>query len=141
MIMATRNATATWNGTLQEGNGSMNFTGTETPFTAKSRFEDGQGTNPEELLGASLAGCFSMALAARLGREGFTPNRVSTTAKVHIQKLEAGFKITKIDLVTEADVPNIDNDKFQEFANATKDGCIISQAIGGVEKTIDAKLV
>jgi lipoyl-dependent peroxiredoxin len=140
-FMPTRNASAVWNGTLQEGNGSVKIGAVETPYTFKSRFEDGDGTNPEELLGAAHAGCFSMALAARLGREGFPANRVSTTAKVHLNKGESGFSISQIDLVTEAEVPGISEEKFLEFAEAAKSGCIVSQALSAVSMTLDAKLV
>ncbi len=139
--MPTRNGQAVWQGTLQEGTGSVKFGSYEGPYSFKSRFEDGEGTNPEELLGAAHAGCFAMALSARLGREGFPANRVEATAKVHLEKGDAGFRIARIDLVTEADVPNLDAEKFLEFANAAKEGCIVSQALASVEITLDAKLV
>src|SRR5438876_9061914 len=109
--MAIRSAKAQWEGTIQEGRGTMSLgSGAfEGAYSFSSRFEEGKGTNPEELIGAAHAGCFSMALAAALGKGGFTPRRVSTTAQVHLLKGEAGFSITAIDLSTEAVVPGIDN--------------------------------
>ncbi|GAB4327480.1 MAG: OsmC family protein [Candidatus Zixiibacteriota bacterium] len=142
--MATRTATAEWNGGLMDGNGTMKMASGayEGPYTFKSRFEEGEGTNPEELIAAAHAGCFSMAFSASLGKEGFNPVSVKTTAKVHLTKQDAGFTITKIDLITEGKVPNIDEDKFKEIADAAKKGCPVSRALGGVpEITVDAKLV
>ncbi len=141
--MPARSSQAVWNGDLQSGNGSVKLgSGAyDGAYSFKSRFEDGTGTNPEELLGAAHAGCFSMALAARLSREGFTVNSVDTTAKVHLEKGEAGFTISHIELVTKGDVEGIDEAKFKEAAEATKTGCIISQALSAVPTTIDASLV
>ncbi len=140
--MPARIAEATWEGTLNEGNGSMKvgsgaFDG---PFTFKSRFEDAPMTNPEELLGAAHAGCFTMALGARLGRGGFNVKRIHTTAHVHLEKGESGFAISRIDLVTEGEVDGIDAAAFQEHAEATKDGCIVSKALSAVPMTIQATL-
>ena len=143
--MPVRSADATWNGSLTEGNGAMKMASGayEGQFSFSSRFEEGTGTNPEELIAAAHAGCFSMALSAGLGRAGFEPTRVSTTAKVHLtKKPEGGFIISKIDLITEAEVPGIDDAKFQEVAEATKSGCPVSVALGAVgEITVDATLV
>lgn len=139
--MPTRDATATWTGPFNEGTGSLKYGSLENPYSAKSRFEDGPGTNPEELLGAAHAGCYAMALNARLFRNGFEPKRVSATAKVHLTKDDTGFSISKIDLVVEAEVPGIDNAVFQEHAAATKDTCIVSRALSAVPMTLDAKLV
>ena len=141
--MPTRNASAVWNGDLFKGAGNVKLgSGAyEGQYNFSSRFESGTGTNPEELLGASHAACFSMALSAGLGKAGFTPTRVSTTAKVTVDKVGEGFKITKIQLATEAAVPNIDDAKFQEIANATKTGCPISQALSAVPMELDARLV
>lgn len=139
--MPTRNATAVWQGTLKEGSGSVQYGTFDNPYSFSSRFEEGQGTNPEELLGAAHAGCFTMALNNRLFSNGFEPKRVTTTAKVHLTKGEAGFSISQIDLVVEAEVPGIDNAAFQEHAEATKDGCIVSKALSAVPMTLDAKLV
>src|SRR5437868_6264362 len=120
--MATRNASAVWNGTLKEGSGRMKLgSGAfEGAYSFSSRFESGTGTNPEELIGAAHAGCFSMALSAALGRAGFTPKRISTSAGVHLEAVEGGFGITAIDLTTEAEVPGIDAAKFQEVAEGAK---------------------
>lgn len=139
--MPTRDATAVWQGTLKEGAGSVKYGTFDNPYSFTSRFEDGEGTNPEELLGAAHAGCFAMALNNRLFSNGFSPNRVSATAKVHLTKGEAGFSISQIDLVVEADVPGIEDAVFQEHATATKDTCIVSKALSAVPMTLDAKLV
>jgi osmotically inducible protein OsmC len=138
--MAVRNAEAVWQGTLREGAGTVKLgSGVyEGPYTYASRFEDAAGTNPEELIGAAHAGCFSMFLAAVLTRAGFTPTRIHTTAKVH---LEAGPTITKIELETEAEVPNLDEQAFQEHANAAKQGCPVSKALGAVDIQLSAKLL
>jgi lipoyl-dependent peroxiredoxin len=141
--MAIRTAKAQWDGNLQEGKGTMALgSGAyEGAYSFASRFEEGKGTNPEELLGAAHAGCFSMALAAALGRGGFTPKSVRTNAKVHLMKQEAGFAITLIELQTEAQVPGIDNAKFQEIADGAKKGCPVSKALAATEIKLDAKLV
>jgi osmotically inducible protein OsmC len=141
--MPIRTAKAQWNGTLQEGRGQMSFgSGAyEGAYSFASRFEEGPGTNPEELIAAAHAGCFSMALSAGLGRGGFKPERVTTTAKVHLVKQETGFAITTIELETEAKVPGIDHAKFQEIADAAKKGCPVSKALAGAEIRLNAKLV
>jgi lipoyl-dependent peroxiredoxin len=139
--MPTRNAQAVWEGTLQEGNGRIQIYGQERPYSFKSRFEDGEGTNPEELIAAAHASCFSMALSARLSREGFTPVRVQTQAKVHLNRTESGFAIQKIDLETAAEVPNISEEKFQEVAQAAKETCPVSVALSAVEIGLYARLV
>ena len=141
--MPTRNAQATWTGNLKEGNGSIKVgSGAfEGKYSFGTRFEGAPGTNPEELIGAAHAGCYSMALAAGLGKNGFNPQSVHTTAAVTLEKVGEGFKITKIKLVSEAKVPNIDNAKFQEIANATKTGCPVSQALSATPIELEAKLV
>jgi lipoyl-dependent peroxiredoxin len=141
--MAIRTAKAQWEGNLQEGKGTMALgSGAyEGAYSFASRFEDGKGTNPEELLGAAHAGCFSMALAAALGRGGFAPRSVRTNAKVHLMKQAEGFAITLIELQTEAQVPGIDNAKFQEIADGAKKGCPVSKALAATEIKLDAKLV
>ena len=139
--MAIRNSTATWKGTLKEGAGTMTIGPGhyEGPFTHASRFESGQGTNPEELIGAAHAGCYSMFLSAMLTDNGTPPVRVTTTATVH---LGAGPTITTIDLVCTADVPGISAEKFAELAAGAKAKCPISKALAAVETvTLDAKLV
>ena len=141
--MPTRSANAVWEGKLQNGQGTMKLgSGAfEGNYSFPSRFESGQGTNPEELIGAAHAGCFSMALAAALGQAGYTPERVQTEAKVHLEKVGEGFKITKIELKTEASIPNIDESEFQEQAEAAKKNCPVSQALTGTEITLNAKLM
>lgn len=140
--MPARTAEATWEGTLNEGNGSMKVgSGAfEGPFTFKSRFEDAPMTNPEELIGAAHAGCFTMALGARLGRNGFNVKRIHTTAHVHLEKGESGFAISRIDLVTEGEVDGLDAAAFTEHANAAKEGCIVSKALSAVPMTVQATL-
>ena len=143
--MATSTADAVWEGGLKDGKGSIK-TGSGAingAYSFRTRFEGAQGaagTNPEELIGAAHAGCFSMALSAGLGRAGFTPTRVATTAKVHLEKVGEGFKITRIELDNESAVPGIDEAGFQEQARKAKEGCPVSQALGGVEITLTARL-
>lgn len=139
--MAIRKAQAVWEGSLREGQGQMQFGTFEGPYSFASRFEEGSGTNPEELIGAAHAGCFSMALSADLGRAGFTPKRVTTNATVHLGQVEGKARITRIDLQTEAEVPGIDKDAFMKIAEGTKTGCPVSAALTGVEITLDARLI
>ena len=139
---AARTATARWEGSLQEGKGNMRFGGGafEGQYSFASRFEEGTGTNPEELIGAAHAGCFSMAFSGGLGRAGFTPNSVETEARVHLEKGESGFRIARIELICVADVPGIDEASFQESAAAAKAGCPVSQALAGVDIELQATL-
>ena len=139
-VMAIRNASAVWNGTLKEGNGTMRLgSGAfEGAFTFASRFEEGPGTNPEELVGAAQAGCFSMFLAAVLTDAGFPPVQVRTKARVH---LGDGPRITLIELDTEAEVPNLDEKTFQEKVDISKKNCPISLALSGPELQVNARLV
>ena len=132
--MAVQSASAEWNGSLKQGSGKMRVgTGAvEGPYTFASRFENGKGTNPEELIGAAHAGCFSMALSAALDRAGHTPTSIKTSAKVHLGATDAGPTITQIDLDVEGVVPGIDQAKFQEFAEGAKKGCVVSRALSGV---------
>jgi len=141
--MATRTAEAEWKGNLREGRGTMKLGSSafEGAYTFASRFEEGKGTNPEELVGAAHAGCFSMALAAGLAAAGYGPERIHTRAKVTIEKVGEGFAITKSELYTEAEVPGIDNAAFQQQAAAAKEGCPVSKALAGTQITLDAKLV
>ena len=138
--MAIRNASAVWNGTLKEGNGTMRLgSGAfEGAFTFASRFEEGPGTNPEELVGAAQAGCFSMFLAAVLTDAGFPPVQVRTKARVH---LGDGPRITLIELDTEAEVPNLDEKTFQEKVELSQKNCPISLALSGPELQVNARLV
>ncbi len=141
--MPIRTADAVWQGDLMKGNGNVKFGGGafDGQYNFSSRFEEGKGTNPEELIAAAHAGCFSMALSAGLAKAGFNPEKVSTTAKVHINKVETGFKITLIELNCEAKVAGVDEGKFQEIANGTKSGCPVSQALASVEIKLNAKLL
>jgi lipoyl-dependent peroxiredoxin len=139
--MAT--GSAVWEGTLKEGKGTMRLgSGAfEGPYSFKSRFENGAGTNPEELIGAAEAGCFSMALALNLEKAGYPPRSVRTTAKVTLEASDRGFKITTIELQTKADVPGIDATKFQDQAVLTKETCPVSVALAGTEIKLSAELV
>jgi osmotically inducible protein OsmC len=141
--MPVRKAEAVWEGNLKEGKGKMKLgSGAfEGAYSFASRFEDAKGTNPEELMGAAHAGCFSMAFSLFLGNAGYMPERISTVAHVHIDKVGEGYKITKIDLETEAKIPGIDEKKFLEQAEAAKRGCPVSQALAGVEISLKARLV
>lgn len=140
--MAKRTASAVWEGTIKEGKGTVKLgSGAfEGQYSFASRFEEGTGTNPEELIGAAHAGCFSMALAAGLTRAGFNPTRISTTANVRLEKVGEGFKITTIELNTEGQVPGIDENVFLEQAETAKKNCPVSQALAGTEITLNAKL-
>ena len=137
--MTTRQATAQWNGTLKDGKGVMKYGAFEGPFTFASRFENGDGTNPEELVGAANAGCFSMFLAALLGKDNFTPTSVKTTASVHLGE-DDGPKITRIDLDCEAVVAGLDAAKFAEYAQSAKEKCPISRLFQGTEIHLSARL-
>jgi lipoyl-dependent peroxiredoxin len=143
--MATRNASATWRGNLKEGDGTMALgSGVwEGPFTFKSRFEpeEAGGTNPEELIGAAEAGCFTMQLAATLSEAGHTVESVQTDAKVHIRNIDGNPTISQIDLVTRGRVPGLDDATFKQTAEETREVCIISRALAGVtDITVDAEL-
>ncbi len=133
--MPKRKADARWDGSLQDGHGTMRLaTGSfEGPYTFQSRFEEGEGTNPEELIAGAHAGCFSMALSGELGRAGHAAESVETTATVHVEKVPEGFAITRIELDTRARVPGIEDDEFQRLAEDAKKGCPVSQALAAVE--------
>ncbi len=138
--MAIRSSSAEWKGNLKQGAGTMKLgSGTwEGPFTFASRFESGRGTNPEELIGAAHAGCYSMFLSALLTDAGFTPTRIQTTATVH---LDEGPQISLIELETEAVVPGLQDSDFRKHAEAAKKGCPVSKALAGPKITLKAKLV
>jgi len=140
--MAIRSAKAVWEGTLREGQGKMRLgSGAfEGAYSFMSRFEEGEGTNPEELIGAALAGCFSMALSAELTRSGFPPTNISTEAQVHFERVDGKATITRIDLVTEADVSQIDEQTFYEKAFGAKADCPISRALAVKEINLVARL-
>lgn len=138
--MPTRTASAVWEGSLRDGKGTMKvgsgaFDG---PYTFASRFEDAKMTNPEELLGAAHAGCFSMALSLGLTKAGFAPQRINTTATVHLDT--ENLRISAIDLDTEARVPGINEEEFREQAELAKNKCIVSQALKGTEIRLLARL-
>lgn len=142
--MPSRKAEAHWEGNLAEGSGRLKLgSGAfDGPYSFKSRFEEGQSaTNPEELIGAAHAGCFTMALTAQLTRAGQPPTRIHTTAQVKLEKIGEAFSITKIDLDTEAEVPGIDDATFQRYANEAKQNCPVSKALSGTEIGLTAKLL
>ena len=141
--MALHGASAEWQCSLKEGAGKMRLDSGafEGLYTFVSRFETGHGTNPEELLGAAHAGCFSMALAAALDQAGHPPTAIRTNAKVHLGATEAGPTITQIDLDVEGKVTGIDQAAFQQFAEGAKNGCVVSRALAGVKTiTLNARL-
>ena len=141
--MATRKANAVWEGGLQEGKGkvSLGSGAFEGNYSFKSRFEEGTGTNPEELIGAAHAGCYSMALSVALEQAGYAPEKVSTEAHVHLTKDGEGFVINKIDLITEAKIPRISEEDFQTQAKSAKENCPVSKALAGVDISLKATLI
>jgi osmotically inducible protein OsmC len=140
--MPERTATARWEGGLQDGKGIMRLgSGAfEGQYSFSSRFEDGTGTNPEELIGAAHAGCFSMALTAGLERAGHPPTSIETSARVHLERAESGFRIPRIELDCTATVPGIDDAAFQEQAATAKANCPVSKALAGVDIKLAARL-
>ena len=142
--MPKRTANARWEGSLTEGSGTMRMASGayEGPYSFQSRFEEGDGTNPEELIAAAHAGCFSMALSGELGTAGHDLESVETEAVVHVEKEGEGFAIKRIELRTRARVPGISDERFQEVAEDAKKGCPVSQALAAVESIeLDAQLV
>ena len=141
--MSIRYASAVWEGDLKSGHGSMEFgSGAfEGTYSFSSRFEEGPGTNPEELIGAAHAGCFSMALSAELTKSGFPPNRIQTKATVTLGKVDNKSRITNIHLDTSGEVPQINEQKFLEIAEGAKNGCPVSAALIGVKITLQATLI
>ena len=142
--MPTRKAEAEWEGNLAEGRGKLKVgSGAfEGPYSFKARFEEGESaTNPEELLGAAHAGCFTMAITAALSRERITPKRIHTEARVKLEKIGDGFSITQIELVTEAEIPDIDDAQFQQYAQGAKENCPLSKALASTAISLTAKLV
>lgn len=139
--MPTRSAHAEWNGSISEGSGKMALgSGAfEGPYSFKSRMEEGPGTNPEELIGAAHAGCFSMALSVVLGAEGHEPESIKTDAKVRFDKEGEGWAIKSVALTTRAKVPGMDDEAFQKAAEGAKENCPVSQALA-VEISLDAAL-
>ena len=142
--MPIRKADAEWKGNLAEGGGRLKVgSGAfEGPYSFKSRFEEGQSaTNPEELLGAAHAGCFTMALTAQLSRAQFTPTRIHTEARVKLDKIGDAFSITQIELDTQAEVPGLDDATLQKYALEAKENCPLSKALAGTEIHLNARLV
>jgi osmotically inducible protein OsmC len=141
--MPVRTAEAEWKGTFKDGSGRMRFGGGafDGAYTAASRFEEGEGTNPEELIAAAHAGCFSMALAAGLSRAGHPPTRIHTRARVHLERQGEGFAITRIELATEGQVPGLGAADFQAQAESAKQNCPVSKALAGPTISLTAKLV
>src|SRR5205814_234435 len=137
--MAVRKSEAIWTGDLKSGKGEVHLgSGAyKGAYSFQSRFEDGAGTNPEELIAAAHAGCFSMALSAALGKAGHNPVSVKTSADVHLEKVGEGFGISRIQLTTEASVPGLDDAEFQKIAKAAKEGCPVSKALAATEITLD----
>jgi lipoyl-dependent peroxiredoxin len=140
--MPTRSSSAEWSGNLARGNGTMSLgSGAfEGAFSFASRFEEGDGTNPEELIAAAHAGCFSMAFANVLSQAGHEPESVKTTAKVHLDKDGDGFTITRSELETEVKVDGLDDEEFQRHADEAKRTCPVSRALGAIEIGLEAKL-
>jgi osmotically inducible protein OsmC len=140
--MPTRKASAVWEGSLREGKGTVRVGSglCQGPYSFSSRFEEGKGTNPEELIGAAHAGCFSMALSGVLGLKGTPPRKIETTADVQVEKVGQGFRITTITLHTQAEVPGATDESFRLAAEDAKINCPVSQALTGVKITLDARL-
>jgi lipoyl-dependent peroxiredoxin len=142
-IMVIRRSEAEWQGNLEAGTGTIKLgSGAyHGPYTFKSRLETGPGTNPEELIGAAHAGCFTMALSAVLSQAGHAPRRLHTTAKVRLDSVTGGFEISQIELTTEGDVPGIKAEEFLQFAEGAKKGCPVSKALAGTHIELKASLV
>jgi len=141
--MHISNASAVWEKDLIHGKGIMKLgSGAfQGAYSYASRFEEGEGTNPEELIGAAHAGCFSMALAHDLAQAGYAPKRIETSAKVTLDKVNGGFNITHIDLITKAEVPGLQEKEFLKYAEDTKENCPVSQALKNVDIKLQAELV
>lgn len=141
--MPVRKANAEWNGSLKEGSGKVSTeTGVlkDVKYNFVSRFEQGDQTNPEELVGAAHTACFSMALAGAIANDGFKVNAIKTEDKVYIEKKDEGFTITKIEIFTEGNVEGIDEQKFKNYAENAKKGCPVSRALAGTSFVLNAKL-
>jgi osmotically inducible protein OsmC len=141
--MPVRMSEAVWEGDLKDGKGNMRLgSGAwQGSYSFASRFQEAGGTNPEELIGAAHAGCFSMALSHGLSQAGHVPTRVRTSAKVHLEKAGEGFRISQIDLTCDAEVPGIDQEAFQKFADDAKQNCPVSKLVTGAKIQLEAKLV
>jgi osmotically inducible protein OsmC len=143
--MPVRNGSAEWKGKIREGGGTVSFGSGDNAYQGAygfgSRFEEGDGTNPEELIGAAHAGCFSMALSGNLGRAGYEPELIQTQASVHVERVDGSWTITKVHLETQARVPGMDEESFQEQAQAAKKNCPVSRALAGVAVDLTAHLI
>jgi osmotically inducible protein OsmC len=139
--MSVRSANAKWNGTLKDGKGTMNFSDYSGPYTFASRFEEGKGTNPEELVGAAHAGCYSMFLSALISGENLVPESVETTAKVHLGRDETGPLVTTIELTSQVKCEGLSQDKFNELAAAAKAKCPISRLVAAADVQLSATLL
>jgi osmotically inducible protein OsmC len=138
-----RKASAGWNGSLKDGKGTISTESgvlSKTPYSFATRFENARGTNPEELIAAAHAGCFTMALSAELGKAGITPANLETSAAVTLEKLEAGFTVTKVHLEVTANIPDADPAAFEKAAQTAKAGCPISRLLKA-EITMNARLI
>ncbi len=139
--MATRTSKAVWTGTLKEGSGTMNFSNYEGPYSFVSRFEEGEGTNPEELVGAALAGCYSMFLSALISGEDLVPERVQTSATVHLEADDIGPVISKIELNCEVKCDGLSEGKFEELSAVAKERCPVSRLYASARIELKARLV
>lgn len=141
--MPVREAEAIWEGDLKSGHGAMKLGSSvfEGHYSYETRFADSPGTNPEELIGAALAGCFSMAFSKVLEDAGYEPRRILTMARVHLDRSNGGFAITRINLTTEVETPLIEHREFERLANLAKENCPVSQILQGVNVELDAMLV
>ncbi len=139
--MATRVSEAVWEGNLKEGKGTMKMGGFEGPYTWSSRFEEGKGNNPEEMIGAALAGCYSMALSAELSKAGFTVKKISTRAAVTLGKMDGKDRITDIHMDTEVSATGGDTGQFAKIAEATRTGCPVGAALSSVPIRVHAHLL
>lgn len=141
--MKTNISKAIWNGKLKDGNGTMSIGSSieDIPYTFSSRFEDGKGSNPEELIAAAHAGCFSMAFSVQLAEKGYNPKSISTTAEVKLEKDKDGFKISESILKTKVDVPGIDEATFIKLAEESKRNCPVSRALSSVKIELNASLI
>ena len=139
--MSVRSANSKWNGTLKDGKGTMNFSNYSGPYTFASRFEEGKGTNPEELVGAAHSGCYSMFLAALISGENLVPESVETTATVHLGRDETGPLVTTIELNSKVRCEGLSQEKFDELAAAAKAKCPISRLVAAADIQLTATLL
>lgn len=141
-IRLIREGHVTWQGTVAKGGGTIavGSGAFQGPFTAKAREQDTPNTNPEELIGAAHAGCFTMSLANQLSRAGHPPANLETTARVHLEQVDGGFSITRIELDTEGEVPDVDDETFERMAEQAKATCPVSRALAGTEISLRARL-